>query len=147
VSLLHLAQLNIAQMKFAIDAPELAEFVARLDDVNALADGSPGFVWRLQTEDGDATAIDYFGPEYLVNMSVWEDVESLHNYVYRTAHNEVMARRKEWFERMLEVYSVLWWIPAGTIPTIAEADQRLQNLRQNGPTAEAFTFKKIFAPE
>jgi len=147
VSLLHLAQLNIAQMKFAIDAPELAEFVARLDDVNALADGSPGFVWRLQTEDGDATAIDYFGPEYLVNMSVWEDVESLHNYIYRTAHNEVMARRKEWFERMLEVYSVLWWIPAGTIPTIAEADQRLQNLRQNGPTAEAFTFKKIFAPE
>jgi len=134
-------------MKFAIDAPELAEFVARLDDVNALADGSPGFVWRLQTEDGDATAIDYFGPEYLVNMSVWEDVESLHNYIYRTAHNEVMARRKEWFERMLEVYSVLWWIPAGTIPTIAEADQRLQNLRQNGPTAEAFTFKKIFAPE
>jgi len=147
VSLLHLSQLNIAQMKFAIDAPELAEFVARLDDVNALADGSPGFVWRLQTEDGDATAIDYFGPEYLVNMSVWEDVESLHNYIYRTAHNEVMARRKEWFERMLEVYSVLWWIPAGTIPTIAEADQRLQNLRQNGPTAEAFTFKKLFAPE
>jgi len=134
-------------MKFAIDAPELAEFVARLDDVNALADGCPGFVWRLQTEDGDATAIDYFGPEYLVNMSVWEDVESLHNYIYRTAHNEVMARRKEWFERMLEVYSVLWWIPAGTIPTIAEADQRLQNLRQNGPTAEAFTFKKLFAPE
>ena len=147
MSLLHLAQLNIAQMKFAIDAPELAEFVARLDDVNALADGSPGFVWRLQTEDGDATAIDYFGPEYLVNMSVCEDVESLHNYIYRTAHNEVMARRKEWFERMLEVYSVLWWIPAGTIPTIAEADQRLQNLRQNGPTAEAFTFKKLFAPE
>jgi hypothetical protein len=143
----HLAQLNIAQMKFAIDAPELTEFVARLEDVNALADDSSGFVWRLQTEDGDATAIDYFGPEYLVNMSVWEDVESLHNYVYRTAHNEVMARRKEWFERMLKVYSVLWWIPAGTIPTIAEADQRLQNLRQNGPTAEAFTFKKIFPPE
>jgi len=140
----HLAQLNIAKMKFAIDAPELTEFVARLDDVNALADDSPGFVWRLQTGDGDATAIDYFGPEYLVNMSVWEDVESLHNYVYRTAHNEVMARRKEWFERMLEVYSVLWWIPAGIIPTIAEADQRLQNLRQNGPVAEAFTFKKLF---
>ena len=143
----HLAQLNIAQMKFAIDAPELTEFVARLDDVNALADYSPGFVWRLQTEDGDATAIDYFGSEYLVNMSVWSDLESLHNYVYRTAHNEVMARRKEWFERLLKVYSALWWIPAGTIPTIAEADQRLQNLRQNGPTAKAFTFKKIFPPE
>lgn len=143
----HLAQLNIAKMKFAIDAPELTEFVARLDDVNALADDSPGFVWRLQTEDGYATAIDYFGPEYLVNMSVWSDVDSLHNYVYRTAHNDIMARRKEWFERMLEVYSVLWWIPAGTIPTIAEADQRLQKLRQNGPTAEAFTFKQMFPPE
>lgn len=143
----HLAQLNIAKMKFAIDAPELVEFVARLEDVNALADDSPGFIWRLQTEDGDATAIDHFGPEYLVNMSVWEDVESLHDYVYRTAHNEVMARRKEWFDRMLEVYSVLWWIPAGTIPTIAEADQRLQSLRQNGPTTEAFTFKQMFPPE
>ena len=143
----HLAQLNLAQMKFAIDAPEMAEFVARLEDVNALADNSSGFIWRLQTGDGDATAIDYFGPEYLVNMSVWEDVESLHDYVYRTAHNEVMARRKEWFERMLEVYSVLWWIPAGTIPTIAEAGQRLQNLRQHGHTAVAFTFKQIFPPE
>ena len=134
-------------MKFAIDAPELAEFVARLEDVNALADDSPGFVWRLQTEDGDATAIDYFGPEYLVNMSVWSDVESLHDYVYRTVHNEVMARRKEWFERMLEVYAVLWWIPAGTIPTVADADQRLQSLRRNGPTAGAFTFKLMFPPE
>ena len=143
----HLAQLNLAQMKFAIDAPEMAEFVARLEDVNALADNSSGFIWRLQTEDGDATAIDHFGPDYLVNMSAWENVESLHDYVYRTVHNEVMARRKEWFERMLEVYSVLWWITAETIPTIAEADRRLQNLRQHGPTAVAFTFKQIFPPE
>jgi heme-degrading monooxygenase HmoA len=147
VSEYHLAQLNIAQLKYAFDAPELTEFVARFEEINALADDSPGFVWRLQTEDGDATAIDYFGPEYLVNMSVWEDVESLHDYVYRTAHNEVMARRKEWFERMLEVYAVLWWIPAGTIPTVADADQRLQSLRQNGPTAGAFTFKQVFPPE
>ena len=143
----HLAQLNIAKMKFAIDAPELADFVARLEDVNALADDSPGFVWRLQTEDGDATAIDYFGPEYLVNMSVWEGIEALHDYVYRTSHNEVMARRKEWFERMHEAYSVLWWVPVGTIPTVAEADQRLQSLRQNGPMVGAFTFKQMFPPE
>ena len=140
----HLAQLNIAKMKFSIDAPEMADFVARLEDVNALADESPGFVWRLQTEAGDATAVDYFGPDYLVNMSVWVDVESLHGYVYRSAHNEVMAQRKHWFERMLEVYSVLWWIPAGTVPTIAQADKRLQKLRQDGPGAEAFTFKQIF---
>jgi hypothetical protein len=145
VSAYHLAQLNIAKMKFAIDAPELADFVARLEDINALADESPGFVWRLQTEDGDATAIDYFGPDSLVNMSVWTDVESLHNYVYRSAHNEVMALRKQWFDRMLEAYSVLWWIPAGTVPTIAQADERLQRLRQNGPTAGAFTFKQIIA--
>jgi hypothetical protein len=140
----HLAQLNIAKMKFAMDAPELADFVARLEDINALADESPGFVWRLQTDEGDATAIDYFGPDYLVNMSVWADVDSLYRYVYRSAHNEVMAQRKLWFDRMLEVYSVLWWIPAGTVPTIAQADERLQRLRQNGPTAEAFTFKQIF---
>ena len=145
MSAYHLAQLNIAKMKFAIDAPELADFVARLEDINALADESPGFVWRLQTEDGDATAIDYFGPDSLVNMSVWTDVESLHNYVYRSAHNEVMALRKQWFDRMLEAYSVLWWIPAGTVPTIAQADERLQRLRQNGPTAGAFTFKQIIA--
>jgi len=144
VSAYHLAQLNIAKMKFAIDSPELADFVARLEDINALADESPGFVWRLQTEDGDATAVDYFGPDYLVNMSVWADVESLHGYVYRSAHNEVMAQRKQWFDRMLEAYSVLWWIPTGTVPTIEQADERLQKLRQNGPGAEAFTFKQIF---
>jgi len=141
----HLAQLNIAKMKFAIDAPELADFVARLEAVNTLADESPGFVWRLKTDEGDATAIDHFGADYLVNMSVWRDVDSLHRYVYRSAHNEVMAQRKLWFDRMLEAYSVLWWIPAGTVPTIAQADDRLQRLRQSGPTAEAFTFKQIFA--
>jgi len=145
VSAYQLAQLNIAKMKFAIDAPEMTDFVARLEAVNALADESPGFVWRLQTEDGDATAVDYFGPDYLVNMSVWADVDSLHGYVYRSAHNEVMAQRKLWFDRMLEAYSVLWWIPAGTVPTIAQADERLQCLRHNGPGAEAFTFKQIFA--
>ena len=144
MSAYHLAQLNIAKMKFAMDAPELADFVARLEDINALADESPGFVWRLQTDEGDATAIDYFGPDYLVNMSVWADVDSLYRYVYRSAHNEVMAQRKLWFDRMLEVYSVLWWIPGGTVPTIAQADERLQRLRQNGPTEEAFTFKQIF---
>ena len=144
MSAYHLAQLNIAKMKFAIDSPELADFVARLEDINALADESPGFVWRLQTEDGDATAVDYFGPDYLVNMSVWADVESLHGYVYRSAHNEVMAQRKQWFDRMLEAYTVLWWIPTGTVPTIEQADERLQKLRQNGPGAEAFTFKQIF---
>ena len=142
----HLAQLNIAKMKYPIESPEMADFVARLEDVNVLADGSPGFVWRLQTEEGDATAIDYFGADYLVNMSVWEDVDSLHAYVYRSAHTEVMALRKQWFDRMDEVYSVLWWVPAGTIPTVEQAGERLQNLRLKGPTENAFTFKQVFPP-
>jgi hypothetical protein len=146
VSEYHLAQLNIAKMKFAIDDPELAGFVARLEDINALADDSPGFVWRLQTDDGDATSIDYFGADTLVNMSVWENIDSLHRYIYRTAHNEVMARRKQWFERMVEAYSVLWWVPIGSTPTLEEAARRLDSLRDHGPGAQAFTFKQVFPP-
>jgi len=143
----HLAQLNIVKMKFDIEAPELEDFFARFDEINALADESPGFVWRLSIDDEDTSAIDHFGSDYLVNMSIWEDVDSLHRYVYRSAHSEVMASRRQWFDRMLQAYSVLWWIPAGTVPTIAQADERLQCLRHNGPTAEAFTFKQIFAAE
>lgn len=142
----HLAQLNIAKLKYGFDDPELADFVARLDDVNALADESPGFVWRLQTEEGDATAIDYFGADYLVNMSVWQDVESLRDYAFRSAHKEVLARRNEWFDRMEDAYAVLWWIPAGSIPSIEEAGERLKSLRANGPNPRAFTFKQIFEP-
>ncbi len=141
-----LAQLNIARMKFPIDHPQMAEFVARLDDVNALADAAPGFVWRLQTEDGDATAIDFFGADYLVNMSVWRDVESLRDYAFRSAHKEVLSRRAEWFDRMQEAYSVMWWIPAGSTPTLEQAAERLQILRERGPCASAFTFKQLFEP-
>lgn len=142
----HLAQLNIAKLKYHFDDPELSDFVARLDDINALADAAPGFVWRLQTEAGDATAIDYFGPDYLVNMSLWQTVESLRDYAFRSAHKAVMARRREWFEHMEEAYAVLWWVPAGNIPTIEEAAERLDSLRLRGPTPAAFTFKQIFEP-
>lgn len=141
-----LAQLNVANVKYPLESPEMADFVDNLDRINALADRSPGFVWRLQTEEGDATAVDFMGPDMLVNMSVWEDVESLHNYVYRTAHAEIMSRRKEWFERMTESYTVLWWIPEGTVPTPQEARRKLAQLRENGPTPGAFTFKKTFPP-
>jgi hypothetical protein len=147
VSRYHLAQLNIAKMKFAIDDPGMAGFVARLDDINALADAAPGFFWRLQIEDGDATGVDYFGADALVNMSVWEDRDSLHNYIYRSAHSEVMAIRKQWFERMTEAYSVLWWIAEGHIPTLDEASERLECLRLQGPGPSAFTFKQVFAAE
>ncbi|MCG6889925.1 MAG: DUF3291 domain-containing protein [Gammaproteobacteria bacterium] len=142
-----LAQLNIAKMKFALEDPGMAEFVARLEEINALADASPGFVWRLQTADGDATAIDYFGSETLVNLSVWEDLDSLRAYVYRSAHNEVMARRRQWFERSQDAYSVLWWIDAGHIPTLYEASEKLDWLRRKGATVRAFSFKQSFAPK
>ena len=142
----HLAQLNIAKMNYPIDAPEMVDFVDLLEDINALADKAPGFVWRLQTEDGDATAIDYFGPDYLVNKSVWKDIDSLHRYVYRTAHADVMKRRHDWFERMTEAYIVLWWVPAGYLPGIEEAGERLEQLRRDGPGPGAFTLKQRFDP-
>ncbi len=142
-----LAQLNIARMKYPFDDPRMADFVARLEDVNALADGAPGFVWRLQTDDGDATAIDFFGPDHLVNMSVWQDDESLRDYAFRSAHKEVLSRRGEWFDKMREAYSVMWWIPSGSLPTLEDAAERLRILRDQGPSARAFTFKQVFDPE
>ena len=147
VSDYHLAQLNIAQMKFAIDDPAMADFVGRLEEINALADSAPGFVWRLQTGAADATAIEYFGIDKLVNMSVWQNIDSLHDYVFRSAHNRVMALRKQWFERIDEAYSVLWWIAAGDIPALEQAGARLDHLRLHGPSAFAFTFRQPFAPE
>lgn len=140
----HLAQLNIARLLAPLNSPQLTDFVANLDRINALADDAPGFVWRLQTEEGDATALRPFGEEYIVNLSVWEDVESLHRFVYRSAHIEIMRRRREWFEQPSEAYMVLWWIPQGHEPSIEEAAERLERLRRHGPTAEAFTFKKPF---
>ena len=139
-----LAQLNIALMRAPIDAPELAAFAAALDRINQLAEASPGYRWRLQTDDGNATSLRPFGDEYLVNLSVWRDVASLHDYVYRSAHKDIMARRREWFHHMREAWSVLWWVPAGHRPTVAEAKVRLQMVRADGPSADAFTFKRPF---
>lgn len=139
-----IAQLNIAQMLAPADSPQLAEFFADLDRINALADRASGFVWRLQDEEGSATNFRPFAADILVNMSVWRDIESLHNYVYRSAHIEIMAKRKEWFELLCEAYSVLWWIPAESIPTIEQAREKLELLKTNGPSQEAFTFKQAF---
>ena len=139
-----LAQLNIAKIKFAIDAPETDDFVARLEDVNALADAAAGFVWRLQTDAGDATGIDFLGPDYLVNMSVWENIDSLRDYVFRSAHREVLARRKRWFARMDAAWAVLWWIETGRTPALHEAGERLDYLRLRGPTPRAFTLARPF---
>jgi hypothetical protein len=142
-----LAQLNIGIIKGPIGSAVMAEFVANLDRINALAERSPGFVWRLQTDEGNATAIRPYPDESIaVNMSVWRDIESLNAFVYRSAHVEIMRRRKEWFERMTEAFLVLWWVRKGHRPMVDEAIARLEMLRANGPTAEAFTFRTTFPP-
>lgn len=143
-----LAQLNVAIMKDPLESPGMADFVANLERINALADASPGFVWRLETEDGDATALRPLGESVLVNMSVWQDMESLKHYVYKSTHAEIMRRRKEWFERMQEAYLVLWWVPKGHRPGVEEAAARLELLRTSGATVEAFSFRQAFpAPD
>jgi hypothetical protein len=143
-----LAQLNIGILKGPLDSPLLADFVANLDRINAVAETSPGFVWRLQTEEGDATALRPLGDDTLINMSVWKDVASLRNYVYRSAHTEVMRRRREWFEQMSAAFLVLWWVPKGHRPSIQEAVAKLELLRKSGPTEEAFTFRQAYpAPD
>jgi hypothetical protein len=141
-----LAQLNIASMKEPLESPSMADFVANLERINALAEHAPGFVWRLKDESGDATAIRPFGENMLVNMSVWGDVAALHRYVFETAHVEILRRRREWFERMAEAHAVLWWVPAGHRPTLQEAAERLAHFRANGATAYAFSFKTEFPP-
>lgn len=145
MSVFELAQLNIALMKEPLDSPGMTDFVANLDRINSIADSAPGFVWRLQTEDGDATALRPFGEYTLVNISVWQDIESLSNYVYQSAHVEIMRRRKEWFDRMRELHLVLWWVAAGHRPNESEALARLETLRAKGPTPDAFTFRNAFA--
>jgi Domain of unknown function (DUF3291) len=141
-----LAQLNIAIMKESLESPGMADFVANLDRINALAEASPGFVWRMQTEEGDATALRPMGDDTLVNMSVWQDVESLNHYVFKTVHVDIMRRRREWFERMREAATVLWWVRKGHRPDMTEAAEKLQLLRTQGSTEHAFTFRQAFPP-
>ena len=142
----HVAQVNIGRLKAPVDSPLLADFAAMLDPVNAVADGAPGFVWRLEDESGNATAIPVMGDDSLiVNMSVWESVEHLWAFVYSDEHLAVMRRRREWFER-IETFMCLWWVEAGHIPTVPEAEERLLHLREQGPTPRAFTFKRRFEP-
>jgi len=152
------AQVNIGRLVAPLDSPEVADFVAGLDSVNAAADGAPGFVWRLQTEDGNATAVRAFewatgdsdtgnsDGGIIINMSAWETVEALAAYVYGPAHIAVLRRRREWFKRIRLAYAALWWIPRGHIPTVAEAEDRVKHLRVHGPTPHAFTLKVHFPP-
>src|SRR5437899_498614 len=138
----HLAQCNVGRILAPLDSEQLAGFVAALDPINALADVAPGFVWRLQTDEGNATAVHAFdGDMVLMNMSVWESLEALATFVYRSPHRDVLRGRYQWFERATEPYLVLWWVPAGTLPTVNDAVARLTLLRRHGPYPEAFTFR------
>ncbi len=144
---LHLAQVNIARMVAPLESDTMAGFVARLDEINAVADRSPGFVWRLQDGD-DATSLRPFDDDrILVNMSVWESVEALRTYVYASAHKDVLKQRQQWFSRFEGAFMALWWIPAGHIPTVEEAKARLAHLEAHGPSPFAFTFKAVFPPQ
>jgi len=144
----HLAQINIGRIKAPFDDPSMSGFVSRLDEINALADRSPGFVWRLQTAAGNATELrPYDDDRIAINMSVWESLEHLRAYVYSSAHAEVLRQRRDWFEKFDRVFLALWWIPAGHIPSIDEAKARLASLEESGPTPFAFTFKTTFTPD
>jgi len=141
----HLAQINIARLIAPIDDPKIAGFVVQLDPVNALADAAPGFVWRLQSASGNATDIVYNDdPFVIVNMSVWESVQALRDFVYNSKHIDVFRQRVKWFEKMDKPHYCLWWVPAGHIPTVAEGRERLEHYQQFGPTPFSFWFSKLF---
>jgi Domain of unknown function (DUF3291) len=143
----HLAQVNIGRFRAPIDSPIMEGFRTQLDPINALADASPGFVWRLQTEDGNATAIrPYEGDDLMaINLSVWESVQALQQFVYKSHHVETLRARQQWFEPIEGPILALWWIPTGHVPTVAEARERLRYLKEHGPTPYAFTFRTQFA--
>ena len=143
----HVAQVNVARMRGPIKGPVMAEFQRALDPVNLLAERSPGFVWRLQDEAGDATAIPFSDDALvIVNLSTWESVDALRDYTYRSGHTHYLKRRKEWFELHTSPHYALWWVPAGHHPTPGEARDRLARLDAHGPTAEAFLFTHLHAP-
>jgi hypothetical protein len=142
-----LAQMNVARLRAPLDSPQLADFVGALDRINALADRSPGFVWRLQDDTGNATALHPMAEDVIVNLTVWKDAKSLQAFVYRSDHAAVMKRRREWFEKM-DLYLVLWWVPRGHRPSAEEGIARLDLLRSLGPSEDAFTFGQLFpAPD
>ena len=145
----HLAQINIATTRYPLGSAEMKEFVDALEVINALAESSPGFIWRLTGEDDNATEYRPFDDDrIIVNISVWTDLESLKSYVYNSVHTDYLRRRKEWFEIMREAYTVLWWVEPGHTPDIEEAKAKLESLRVNGSTPAAFAFREPFtAPQ
>jgi hypothetical protein len=148
MGLYNIAQVNIGRIRAELNDPVMAGFANRLDEINALADGSPGFVWRLAGTENNATYLRPFEDSWLIlNMSVWASVEELRRFVYETSHRELLKKRHDWFEKLTDVYAALWWVPAGHIPSVDEAKQRLEHLKKNGPTQFAFTFKTVAEPD
>ncbi|WP_406610173.1 DUF3291 domain-containing protein [Agarivorans sp. JK6] len=145
---MQLAQLNIATAKDDLDSPLLKDFVDNLDPINAIADASEGFIWRLKDDTGNATDVQAFdNPRMIVNLSVWESLASLQHFMFKTHHIDIMKRRAEWFDKSPLATYVLWWVEDGHVPSTVEALQRLELLRQHGDTAQAFSFKKTFSAE
>jgi hypothetical protein len=141
----HLAQINIGRMLGSSDSPVMAGFFSQLDAVNRVADESPGFVWRLKDEAGNATAIRAFDdPMLIVNVSVWESIDALKEFVYRSAHMGVLRSRAEWFEKPTQAHMAVWWVPAGHIPSLEECKERLEHRRAHGDTPFAFSFARAF---
>jgi hypothetical protein len=142
---LHLAQVNIGRILAPLDSPIMADFVNNLDRINALAETSPGFVWRLKDDVNNATSIRIYDDDrIIVNLSVWETLDQLHAFVFKTMHTEFLKRRREWFEKMGEMTTVLWYVPVGHLPDVGEARERLEYLRAHGETPDAFSFNKVF---
>ena len=140
-----LAQINIAQAQDSLESTTMQGFVARLDEINTLADRSEGFVWRLQGEDGDYTSVQaYDDPRILVNMSVWRDIDTLKQFVYKSVHVELIRDRDAWFHKMPEMHQALWWVPEGHLPSVAEGKQKLEMLQAKGPSQAAFSFARSF---
>ncbi len=140
----HLAQLNVARMKAPLESPGMSDFVDNLESINRLAESSAGYVWRLETDDGDATALRPFGDDMLVNLSVWENLDALRAFVFESAHKAFLKRRSEWFDRLDEAYTVLWWQVAGELPDLELAGSKLAQLRSEGPSRDAFSFRINF---
>lgn len=148
----HLAQVNIARLLEPLDSERLADFVAALDPVNAEADKAPGFVWRLKTDDGNATSLVAFEWDasgtagVITNMSVWESFDALKDFVYSPKHLEVLRQRRNWFHQVAEATTALWWVRSGELPDLPTAELKIRKLRELGPTPEAFSLNKIFDP-
>jgi hypothetical protein len=148
IAIRHLAELNVGRLRYPADDPRVADFMNNLDLVNALAERSQGFVWRLKDDSGNATNIrPYDDPQMAVNLSVWENVEALERFVWQTVHKRFYGRRSEWFDKMEKPHFVMWWVPAGHLPTVAEAKERLEHLTAHGPSDHAFGWESVPAAQ